>query len=247
MRKFFVEAGQISDNYISIQGNDVNHIKNVLRLNLGEKLEVSSEGFNYLCRIGDIFNDKINLKILSKYLGSNESSVDIILYQALAKGSKMDLIVQKGTEIGIKDFYGLFTDRTIVKVKNMAKERAKVTRWNIIASEAAKQSKRDYIPSIKGLISFNEMLKILSQETNIIVPYEDEDNSSIGSALENIKEGRINLVIGPEGGFEPHEIEKLRKIGGKIVSLGPRILRTETAGFVAATIILYHLGNVGVI
>ncbi|HLS54058.1 MAG TPA: RsmE family RNA methyltransferase, partial [Tissierellaceae bacterium] len=116
-----------------------------------------------------------------------------------------------------------------------------------IAQEAAKQAKRDYIPEVKGILTFEEMLECLKGEDNIIVPYEAEENNSIGHNLRNIKNGRINLIIGPEGGFEKEEIKRLEEYGAKIVTLGPRILRTETAGLVAATIILYKLGDLGVI
>ena len=159
----------------------------------------------------------------------------------------MDLIIQKSTEIGVREFVGLMTHRTVVKIKDMKKEESKIDRWNMIAAEAAKQSKRDFIPKVENIQTFDEMLNAIKNEENIIVPYEDEKFQSIGDSLKSIESGRIILIIGPEGGFESEEIQKLRSIGGQIVSLGNRILRTETAGFVASAIILYELGGLGVI
>ncbi|MBC8590775.1 RsmE family RNA methyltransferase [Wansuia hejianensis] len=247
MRKFFVESDQIIEDKIFILDKDVKHIRDVLRLRTGDRIEISCDGVIYLCQIDDILRDKVILDILSNSKGENEPEIEIVLFQGLAKSNKMDFIIQKGTEIGIKDFYGVITDRTIVKIKDIKKEKNKISRWDLIAEEAAKQSKRDYIPKIKGIISFDEMIELIKDEESIIVPYEDEENLSIGNGLRNIKSKKINLIIGPEGGFEPDEIQKIEDIGGKIVSLGPRILRTETAGFVSATIILYELGKLGVI
>src|SRR5699024_1764468 len=121
------------------------------------------------------------------------------------------------------------------------KEESRIKRWNTIVDEAAKQSKRDILPKVEGILSFDKMIELLKGEENIIVPYENEKSNGIKSDLENIKGGDIHLIIGPEGGFDPEEIDKLKEIGAKIVTLGPRILRTETAGIVASSIILYEL------
>ena len=150
-------------------------------------------------------------------------------------------------EIIEKHFYPIATYRSVVKINEQKKEQSKLDRWNQITEEAAKQCKRDYIPKVDNILSFDDMIKLLDGQDNIIVPYESEDGLSLGKGLENITGNKIHLIIGPEGGFEQSEIEKLKGIGGKIVTLGQRILRTETAGFVASTIILYQLGNLGVI
>lgn len=247
MHRFFVDKEQIVDDKIEIIGTDVKHIKDVLRLRIDEEVEISSEGFTYTCKIGSLEKSKITVSILDKIKGSNEPPMDLILYQGLAKGSKMDLIIQKGTEVGITEFYPLATNRSIVKIKDIKKEQSKVERWNSITDGAAKQSKRDVIPQVKNIITFDEMIELLKDEENIIVPYEDEKANTIKKDLQNIKDGKIHLIIGPEGGFESSEIEKLKLIDAKIVTLGPRILRTETAGIVAASIILYELGDLGVI
>ena len=247
MHKFFVDESQIDSINIRIEDKDVKHIRDVLRLKLNSNIIISSNNMNYLCEIVDIGKHEIVSRIISKSEGVSEPKIEIVLYQGLSKGSKMDFILQKGTEIGVKDFYPIATYRSIVKINVLKKEQGKLDRWNLITEEAAKQCKRDYIPKVNGILSFDDMIKLLDKEENIIVPYENEDGLTIGQGLKQISGNKIHLIIGPEGGFEEEEIEKLRQIGAKIVTLGHRILRTETAGFVASTIILYELGNLGVI
>ena len=247
MHKFFVNENQIDPINIRIIDKDVKHIRDVLRLKLNSSIVISSNSINYFCEIIQIDKNEIISKIISKVEGTNEPKIDISLYQGLSKGSKMDFILQKCTEIGVKEFYPVATYRSIVKINELKKEQGKLDRWNLITEEAAKQCKRDYIPKVKNVLNFDDMIKFLESEENIIVPYENEDGLTIGKALEEITGNKIHLIIGPEGGFEDDEIEKLKAIGAKIVTLGNRILRTETAGIVSSTIILYELGNLGVI
>lgn len=247
MHKFFVDESQIEGMNIKIINKDVKHIRDVLRLKLNSNIIISSNNINYLCEIVHIEKHEVISRIISQSEGISEPEIEIILYQGLSKGSKMDFILQKGTEIGVKDFYPVATYRSIVKINELKKEQGKLDRWNLITEEAAKQSKRDYIPKVNGILNFDDMIKLLETEENIIVPYENEDGLTIGQGLKQITSNKIHLIIGPEGGFEEAEIEKLKGIGAKIVTLGNRILRTETAGFVASTIILYELGNLGVI
>lgn len=249
MHRFFVNKKDFDDEEIIIKGKDFNHIKNVLRMEVGEKIELSCDEKIYLGSIESLQEESIRVKILETR-DTLEGEIEVILFQGLAKGSKMDLIVQKGTEIGVKSFYGVLTHRTIVKINDEKKANNRLKRWNAIAEEAAKQSKRDYIPEFKSIIDFKAMLDILKEEKNIIVPYEDEKKVNIGQVLKIMKaddQKKINLIIGPEGGFEKEEIEAIKDLGGEIVSLGSKILRTETAGFVASTIIFYELSGIGVI
>lgn len=247
MHRFFVEKSQINNNNIYIKGKDLTHIKKVLRLKAFDIMELSCEGINYLAEISEITKEHVKTNIISVEAGRNEPNIDITLYQGLAKASKMDLIIQKCVEIGVKDFYFVETYRAVVKLDNKEKADSKIARWLTISEQAAKQSKRDYIPQIKGIISFKEMMDLIINDGEIIVPYENEADLSIKDGLKNIDGNKINLVIGPEGGFEEYEINELKNIGASIVTLGPRILRTETAGLVASTIILYELGDLGVI
>lgn len=246
MHKFFVEEDQIQEDKVFIIGGDLKHISRVLRLNKGEEIIASYNGENYICALDEIKEEKAIFNIVSKSMKSSEPPIEIILYQGFPKGSKMDLIVQKGTEIGIKDFYGVLTHRSIVQFKDDKKKNTKIERLNAIIKEAAKQSKRDYIPELRDIYNFKNMLEALKGEKNIIIPYEDEEDRGLKEILNSIEGNKIHLIIGPEGGFEKDEIDRLKAIGGKIVSLGPRILRTETAGMVAASIILYELGDLGV-
>ncbi|HLR21856.1 MAG TPA: RsmE family RNA methyltransferase [Tissierellaceae bacterium] len=252
MHRFFVEPDQVYNDHINILGQDIKHIKNVLRLKENDKIEIACEGINYYGEISSFEDDKVKVDIISKEEGVNEPNIDIVLYQGLAKGNRMDYIIQKGTEVGIKEFYIVDTKRTIVKIKNKKKEKSRINRLQSIGEEAAKQTKRDYIPKVNGILKFNDMVELLKDEKNILVPYENEEQLSIGQVLKDIKirkneNKRINLIIGSEGGFEDKEINDLKNIGGDIFTLGNRILRTETAGVVASTIILYDLGNIGVI
>lgn len=247
MHRFFVDKSQVFEDEIIILGNDVKHIKDVLRLKENQMIDISSDGILYRCEIKEIEKDKIQVKIHSKEEGKNESKIEIFLYQGLAKGTKMEFIFQKNTEIGVKEFFPVATHRSVVKINEIEKENKKIARWNAIVEEASKQSKRDYIPKVNNILSFNEMIDILRNEENILVPYEDENSFTIKEGLNIVKGNKVHIIIGPEGGFENEEIQQLKDIGAKVVTLGSRILRTETAGFVASTITLYELGDVGVI
>lgn len=246
MHRFFANIDQLFDNKIEIKGKDVKHIKDVLRLNPKEKVEIVIDGYVYLCEIVSLQKDKILTEVVEKSKGNNESPIHIVLYQGLAKANKMETIIQKCTEIGVKEFYPVALKRSVVKVKDISKEQAKVERWNTIAEEAAKQCKRDILPKVHNIISFQEMIELLKNEKNIVVPYEEEKGNFIKGNLK-LDGDKVHLIIGPEGGFEADEIEILKSIGAKTVTLGPRILRTETAGVVAATILLYEFGDLGVI
>lgn len=246
MNRFFVNKSQIYQNKVKILGKDVKHIKDVLRLKYKDKIEIVSGNKTYLCEILEIKPDNIILLILDSFQGKNEPPVHIVLYQGIAKGDKMDFIIQKSTEIGVKEIYPVITNRTIVKIKGRKKEQKKIERWRSISEEAAKQSKRDAIPIVNNVISYDEMVNILKGEENIIIPYEAEGNNTLKETLKNTKNGKIHIIIGPEGGFEEEEIDTIRSIGGKSVTLGPRIFRTETAGLVVMSIALYELGDLGV-
>lgn len=246
MNRFFICKDQIIGDRIEIIGKDVKHIRDVLRLKNKDRIEILSENRTYICEILEINSDVVLVSILDSFEGKNEPPIDIILYQGIAKGDKMDFIIQKCTEIGVKEIYPIVTNRTIVKIKDKRKEQKKVERWKTIAEEAAKQSKRDTIPIVSNIITYNEMIHILDGEENIIVPYEMERMNTLKKAFKDIKNGNIHIIIGPEGGFEEKEINAILNIGGKPVSLGPRILRTETAGIVVISITLYELGDLGV-
>lgn len=247
MRKFFVDKENIINDIIFIYGQDRKHIVDVLRLSLEDEIIASCEEINYFTKINNIDDEKVTLKIYEKSSGNNEPKINITLFQGLAKGDKMDFITQKGTEIGIKSFYGVQMERCVVKAKDRKWIDSKLKRYNKISEEASKQCKRDHIPEFKDIISFNEMVKMLKESENILIPYESEGDNKIKDVLKKVDGKDVNIIIGPEGGFSSEEINRLKEIGGLTLSLSNRIFRTETAGLVASTIILYELEDMGVI
>lgn len=247
MNRFFVESKQIKNDRIEIIGSDVKHIKDALRLRVGDEIEVTCEGYTYIGEIENYGKQIIDVSIKDSYKGKNEPSSQVVLHQALAKGNKMEFILQKCTEVGVSEFNPIETGRTIVKIKGRKKAKSKINRWQEIVEQASKQSKRDRIPVVNEISSFEQMVKSIKAEDNILVPYEGERQQDMKNVLNNIQYKKIHLIIGPEGGFKDDEIEKLKEIGANIVTLGPRILRTETAGLVASTMILYELGDLGVV
>lgn len=246
MHRFFVDSENINSKEVIIDGEDIKHIKASLRLEIEDEIEVSNkEGTDYRCKIRQINNDNIVCEIIETYKSEAESDIDIILFQGLPKSTKMELIIQKSTELGVKKIVPLASERCVVKIHDKKKEKKRIERWARIAQEAAKQSKRGIIPEISSIVSFKDALEILKDEDLVIVPYENEENLGIKTVLKNTTSKRINIIIGPEGGFEESEIEALKEINSKIVTLGPRILRTETAGFTTSALILYELGDLG--
>lgn len=246
MYKFFVQKQRINNDVAIIEGEDVKHIYKVLRLSVGEKISINDcEGIEYLGEITDITKSKVEVKLIDKLLLNNESSINIYLFQGLPKSSKMDLIVQKNTELGIKEITPIITERVVVKSE--LGEFKKVDRWNRIALEACKQSKRSLIPKINTPIEFKELLTQLKLMDLIVVPYENEEKFGLKNISFKNRKAIKNaaIIIGPEGGFESSEIYALKDLGAYIITLGPRILRTETAGFVCLAQIMYELGDMG--
>ena len=247
MHKFFVPKHNIVDNIATIDGEDVKHIYKVLRLKVKEKVSINNcEGKEYLGEINYIDKSSVTVNLLEESSINNESPIEVYLFQGMPKSTKMDLIVQKNTELGVKAITPVITNR--VEVKTELKEFKKVDRWNRIALEAAKQSKRSLIPEINVPIEFQKLLEELKNMDLVVVPYENEEGYGIKKLVENIEKEKIKkvaIVIGPEGGFEESEISKLKEIGARIVTLGPRILRTETAGFTCLSLIMYELGDLG--
>lgn len=247
MHKFFVPRENFTQQSAKIVGDDVKHIYKVLRLNKGERVSINNcEGEEYLGEITEINKSEVQVNLIEKLKIDNESPVEIHLYQGLPKSGKMDLIVQKATELGVKTITPVIMQRVISK--NELGEYKKVDRWNRIALEACKQSKRSIIPKINTPYDFKKMLSEVKHTDIVFVPYENEENFGIKKALSEVTKEKIKkvaIIIGPEGGFETDEIEELKSQGANIVTLGPRILRTETAGFVCASIIAYELGDLG--
>ena len=247
MDRFFVEKKNVNleNNTCIIEGEDVKHISKVLRCRVGEELEICDNDNNeYICEITSIDKSEVQLNIIDKVDIKRESDLKIKVYQGLPKGPKMEMILQKLTEVGVDEIILVQTKRTVVKVEDK-KEDKKIERWERIIYEAAKQSKRGKIPKLRGILSFKEALSDMGKNDLNIAPYENERTKSIKQAIKGQDINNIGIFVGPEGGFEDTEIKDIEDIGGQSVSLGPRILRTETASLVASSIVLYELSDLG--
>ena len=246
MHKFFVESCNINDDGIVIVGQDVKHIKNVLRMTKNDVvIACDNQGMEYNCSIKEINNDNVVLTLISKNISQNEPKTKVTLYQGIPKGEKMEFIIQKAVELGINSIIPVTTTRTVVKI-NKESEQKKIARWNRIAMEASKQSGRDYIPEVKKPIFFEDIQKFSSGNSINIIPYEKECKKGLKDLFScyNINSiNTINILIGPEGGFSEEEIEKAKFLGFDSISLGRRILRTETAAITTLSIIMYEMGE----
>ena len=248
MPKFFVNEEQIQKEDVKVIGNDVKHIKNVLRKKIDDKINIcnSDTQKNYECVIKNIEENKIVCKILDEVKSLAESNLNITIFQGLPKSDKMELIIQKATELGVKTIVPVITKRTVIKLKDKDKQN-KVDRWRKIAEVAAKQSGRDIIPTIENIINIADIK--FDEFDKIFVLYENEEKISIKDEIEQLKndnkeELNIGIVIGPEGGFAESEIEQLRlNQNVSVVTLGKRILRTETVALVVSGILMYELGD----
>ncbi|KOA21241.1 ribosomal RNA small subunit methyltransferase E [Clostridium homopropionicum DSM 5847] len=248
MHKFFVSQDNIDDDIAVIEGEDVKHIYKVLRLKEGEKVNINNcQGEEFIGEIIDINKNSVQVKLIDKLEINNESPIEVYLYQGFPKGPKMDLISQKCTELGVKEITPVITKRVLSSLGEINKDTKKLDRWNKIAFEACKQSKRTIVPVINDVIDFKELINQLKYMDLVVVPYENAEGYGIkqmvNSIIKEVK--RVAIVIGPEGGFEEEEIASLKATGANIITLGPRILRTETAGFICLGLIMYELGDLG--
>ena len=235
MYHFFAEHENIHDTYIEIVGSDVNHLKNVLRFKKGDNLLISSgDNVDYICHISEMYDDKIIALIDSIDNVGKELPSKVYLFQGLPKGDKMELIIQKMTELGVHQIIPVAMKRSVVKLDSK-KEGNKIKRWNLIAESAAKQSKRSIIPEITGVCGFKEAIEFADSLDVKLLPYECADGmSKTKNIINNIKKGQsVAIFIGPEGGFEEKEVLAAQEVGALTVSLGKRILRTETAAITA--------------
>ncbi len=235
MYQFFVEPGQIneSEKRVIIIGSDVNHIKNVLRMKVAEELAVSNgmDGREYVCGILALREDMVECELRFVKEDAVELPVKVTLYQGLPKGDKMELIIQKAVELGVTEVVPVSTKRCVVKLDEK-KAASKVTRWQSIAEAAAKQSKRGIIPKVLPVQSFKSALQQAKEADVRLIPYELASGMEHTRALlGGLKPGqRVAVFIGPEGGFEEGEIDLAKEAGVEPITLGRRILRTETAG-----------------
>ncbi|MFW5979796.1 MAG: RsmE family RNA methyltransferase [Halanaerobiales bacterium] len=246
MHRFFINHKNIKENKVIIKGNDYKHLAYSLRLKKGDQFIVcSGDGKEITVELIKFYDNKVEGKIIKKSKSENEPQLKITLAQAIPKNRNMELVVQKCTEIGVNTIIPLNTKRTIVKLTEK-KEKKRINRWQRIAREAAKQSQRAIIPKItevKTLKSLNNNLEIYD---NVFCFWTGDNSSNIRNKISNSEfiNKQLLILIGPEGGFSKKEINFIRKnLNGDILSLGPRILRTETAGIVVPALILHEAGE----
>jgi 16S rRNA (uracil1498-N3)-methyltransferase len=257
MSRFFVTSDAVDriNGRITITGEDVKHIRNVLRSMPGDMLEISDgAGTDFNTAIELIEKDSVVVSITASTPNKTEPPIDITLFQGIPKADKMDFIIQKCIELGVKRIVPVMTARTVVRFDNARDAAAKTARWQRIASEAAKQCDRGIIPVVGEPVRFANVFKLTEDSGLKLIPYEEETEGNLRFQLEKIKKEnnikcgqpkiQIAVFIGPEGGFTQEEVSKAVENGFKSVTLGPRILRTETAGIAVVSIIGYELGDV---
>ena len=247
MPKFFVPTNQIEKDKIVIQNDDVNHIKNVLRAKVDDKIDICdyNTSKNYVCKIEEIEDKVIRCKIIEEIDSNVESEVKVSIFQGIPKADKMELVIQKSVELGAYDITPIEMKRCVVKLKEKDKTK-KIQRWQKISEVAAKQSGRDIITNINNIININKLCESLEKYDLVLVAYENEKINTLKNELTKIKNNKkvkIAVIIGPEGGIDKAEIEQLEKYNAKIVTLGNRILRTETVALSMLSIIMYELDS----
>lgn len=239
MHNFFVDNNQIENNTVRIYNQDAKHVSTVLRMKKDEKIYISNKdtGIKYLSQIQQISKEEIVCTIINQ-VASTESCIKVTLFQGLPKADKMEYIIQKSVELGVYEIVPVEMKNCIYKLKD---ENKKLQRWQTISETAAKQSKRNVIPKISKLVNIDSLCNKIEMYDLVIIAYENEENITLKQELkENIEAKRIAIIIGPEGGLDKNEVEKLIDSGAKMVSLGKRILRTETAPVAMLSMIMYE-------
>lgn len=243
MHRFFAEPGNIGEKEIVITGADVNHIRNVLRMRTDEEVLIADgQGAEYRCKLTELSENEVRAQILWKLSGNAELSSQITLFQGLPKSDKMDLIVQKCVELGVSRIVPVSTKRTVVKL-DAKKEQTRVKRWVTISESAAKQSGRSVIPEVSEVRTFAKALEEAKELDVLLIPYERAENmAETRRIMGSIQPGQsVGIFIGPEGGFEESEVEEAVAAGAQAITLGKRILRTETAGLAMLAMLSYLL------
>ena len=241
MYNFFVEENAITNDTAVINGGDFNHIKNVLRMKIGEQLLVSCKGYSHLCEIDGFGDGEVVAKIIERDCKNASLPIEIFLFQGLPKSDKMELIIQKAVELGVSEIIPVEMKRCVVKLEEK-KADSKIARWQSIAESAAKQSKCTKIARVQTAMPYKKALEYAKSLDVLLVPYENKEGMTATlNALTQIKAGqKVGVLIGPEGGFEESEIALACEQDAKIISLGKRILRTETAAITAMSMLMLY-------
>ena len=244
MQHFYVEPEAVHDDFVLISGSDVNHIKNVLRMKPGEELVVcDDESHEYLCAVEDYDRENVICRIKERREAALELPIKVILFQGLPKKDKMELIIQKAVELGAAEIVPVVTKRTIVKLEDPKKEEKKTERWQAIAEAAAKQCGRGIIPKVSVPVSYKQALARAKELDISFIPYElAEGMDAARDQIKSLSDKKsVGVFIGPEGGFERSEIEDAESSGVSPITLGKRILRTETAAICVLSVIMFSL------
>ena len=246
MPKFFINENQIKENQIYIKGQDVKHIEKVLRNKIGDEIEICNKdnSQNYLCTIKKINEDSIECEIKDKIDTQAEPKIKVTIFQGLPKSEKMELVIQKSVELGAHDIVPVEMERCVVKLNSKDKIK-KIERWQKISEVAAKQCKRNIVPKIHNVKTIKEICNLANNYDILLVAYENEKENTLKKEIKNLlkqekQELKIGVLIGPEGGISTNEIEILRKNNAKIITLGSRILRTETVALNILSILMYE-------
>lgn len=244
MYRFYVSADQLAEKEVFISGGDVNHIKNVLRLEVGDWIVAcDGNGTDYVSRIQSICSDEVVASIEKVQPTGTELPVRITLFQGMPKKDKLELIIQKAVELGACEIVPVMTKRTVVKLSEEKKINKRLERWQSIAYAAAKQCDRGIIPTVHKPVSYEEALAMADQLDYNVIPYElqtgmEEARKIVDQAC---KQRSLGIFIGPEGGFEPEEVERAMTRNIHPMMLGKRILRTETAGMSLLSILMFQM------
>ncbi|MCD1261596.1 16S rRNA (uracil(1498)-N(3))-methyltransferase [Paenibacillus athensensis] len=252
MQRYFVAPEQLRADTVVLEGDDAHHLQRVMRAEIGDQF-ICSNGLDreVQARITALEKGVVTAQIVKELAMNAESAVQVWVAQSLPKGDKMELVIQKGTEIGAARFLPFLSERTVVQY-DARKEARRAERWQKIAKEAAEQAHRNCVPKVEAVLTWNELLKLAGEVDAAWICYEKEDGSQLRPALRKalaagkLEPGRrVLLAVGPEGGFTPQEIAAAEAAGFESVSLGARILRTETAAMVGLTCLFYETGEMG--
>ncbi len=240
MANFYIEKSDITENIATITGEEAQHISRVLRMKKGDNVTLcDGEGMFFEATLTDFSDKSVVAEITSSRKAETEPYVELTIFQGVPKNPKLETIVQKLTEIGAVRIVPVDTKRAVAKLDKSAK----VDRLRKIAREAAKQSKRGIVPEVMDSMSFKNAVKLASQADLSIIAYEEEVETSLKKALSGKTPKTVSVMIGPEGGFEKDEVEFAKENGLVSITLGKRILRTETAPLVISAAVLYELGE----
>ncbi len=241
MYNFFVDESKRQGNFYLITDDDYNHIKNVLRMKVGDSVLVSSEGNSHLCSLIEFSGESAVAEIVEENYQDTSLPVKLYLFQGLPKSDKMEFVIQKAVELGAEAVVPVEMSRCVVKLDDK-KKKSKTARWQSISESAAKQSKRTSIPKVYDVMLYKEALSFAKELDLLLVPYESKDGmTSTKNALKKMQSGMsVGVFVGPEGGFDEKEIALAEEVGGLTISLGKRILRTETAAVTALSMCMLY-------